>query len=220
VISFWYSPRPNISADGRWVLFTSNWEKTLGTDPTGDASTKYRQDAFVVELASSIPPPPPVAFAATALPGGRATVPYSAAVSATGGQGTYAWTVSSGSLPAGLSLDSSTGVISGTPLAAGAYSFTVSVADAAAPANSASGAVTISIGASPVAIATASLNAGRALVVYGGHVAGLGRNRRVYVEPGVGHAAGRTCARSLGRDFGDSRGRRHLHVPCRGCRSV
>ena len=77
------------------------------------------------------------------------------------------WAVSSGSLPGGLSLDSTTGVISGTPLAAGAYSFTVSVADAAAPTNSASGAVTISIGASPVAIATASLNAGRALVVYG-----------------------------------------------------
>src|SRR4029079_10284326 len=29
--SFWYTPRPNVSSDGRWVLFTTNWEKTLGT---------------------------------------------------------------------------------------------------------------------------------------------------------------------------------------------
>jgi len=44
VISFWYTPRPNVSRDGRWVLFTSNWEKTLGTDPQGVAGEKARQD--------------------------------------------------------------------------------------------------------------------------------------------------------------------------------
>ena len=49
-ISFWYQPRPNVSPDGRWVMFTSNWEKTLGTDPTGDVTTSKRQDVFVVEL--------------------------------------------------------------------------------------------------------------------------------------------------------------------------
>ncbi|HET7698415.1 MAG TPA: hypothetical protein VFK57_22060 [Vicinamibacterales bacterium] len=49
-ISFWYEPRPNVSPDGRWVMFTSNWEKTLGTDPTGDAATTKRQDVFVVQL--------------------------------------------------------------------------------------------------------------------------------------------------------------------------
>jgi hypothetical protein len=48
--SFWYMPRPNVSADGRWVLFTSNWEKTLGTDPAGEAGSSFRQDVFLVEL--------------------------------------------------------------------------------------------------------------------------------------------------------------------------
>src|SRR3954469_4272238 len=48
--SFWYSPRPNVSPDGRWVLFTSNWEKTLGTDPINDPTTKARQDVFLVAL--------------------------------------------------------------------------------------------------------------------------------------------------------------------------
>src|SRR5207237_7244500 len=45
---FWYEPIANISPDGKWVLFTSNWEKTLGAD-AGDGGTA-RQDVFVVGL--------------------------------------------------------------------------------------------------------------------------------------------------------------------------
>ena len=50
VISFWYTPRPNVSRDGRWVLFTSNWEKTLGIDPQGAPGEKARQDVFLMRL--------------------------------------------------------------------------------------------------------------------------------------------------------------------------
>jgi hypothetical protein len=49
-ISFWYTPRPNVSPDGRWVLFTSNWEKTLGTDPGAEAGGAARQDVFLLQL--------------------------------------------------------------------------------------------------------------------------------------------------------------------------
>jgi hypothetical protein len=49
-IYFWYTPRPNVSQDGRWVLFTSNWEKSLGTDAAGEAGGSFRQDVFLVEL--------------------------------------------------------------------------------------------------------------------------------------------------------------------------
>jgi hypothetical protein len=45
--SFWDSPRGNVSPDGRFFLFTSNWEKSLGPDPWG----RIRQDVFLVELA-------------------------------------------------------------------------------------------------------------------------------------------------------------------------
>src|SRR6185503_310865 len=44
---FWYQPIANVSPDGRWILFTSNWEKTLGTDA---AEGTFRQDAFLVRL--------------------------------------------------------------------------------------------------------------------------------------------------------------------------
>jgi len=49
-IAFWYTPRPNISRDGRWVLFTSNWEKTLGADPQGAPGERARQDVFLMRL--------------------------------------------------------------------------------------------------------------------------------------------------------------------------
>lgn len=43
------------------------------------------------------------------------------------GAGTYSWAVTVGSLPAGLTLNSTTGVLSGTPTATGSFSFTVTV---------------------------------------------------------------------------------------------
>ena len=46
-LEFWYLPRPNVSPDGRWVIFTSNWEKTLGVDSRAGT---YREDVFLVRL--------------------------------------------------------------------------------------------------------------------------------------------------------------------------
>ncbi|MBI4835036.1 MAG: putative Ig domain-containing protein, partial [Planctomycetes bacterium] len=52
---------------------------------------------------------------------------YSATVNATGGTTPYIWSITNGSLPAGLSLNSSAGVIAGTPTASGTSNFTVQV---------------------------------------------------------------------------------------------
>jgi hypothetical protein len=49
--SFWYEPITNVSPDGLWVLFTSNWGKGLGTDVgSPDPDTQARQDVFLVQL--------------------------------------------------------------------------------------------------------------------------------------------------------------------------
>jgi hypothetical protein len=47
---FWYQPHANISPNGRWALFTSNWEKTLGTATNSEAEGIYRTDVFIVRL--------------------------------------------------------------------------------------------------------------------------------------------------------------------------
>lgn len=72
---------------------------------------------------------PPTITTAT-LPGGTQNTSYpDTTLAATGGTAPYSWSVISGSLPAGLSLATSTGVISGTPTSPGTSSFTVQVKD-------------------------------------------------------------------------------------------
>lgn len=58
---------------------------------------------------------------------GEVSVPFEAMLSATGGNGTYTWSLTSGALPPGLTL--ADGAIAGMPTTAGAYRFTASVTD-------------------------------------------------------------------------------------------
>lgn len=95
-------------------------------------------------------PPPPAALSITTfnLAAGTVGSAYSQTVTATGGTGARSFTVSTGSLPSGLALAASTGVISGTPNGgAGTSNFTVMVTDSGAPQQSASQALSIVINA-------------------------------------------------------------------------
>ena len=73
---------------------------------------------------------PTLAITTTSLPAANIGVSYTASLVATGGVSPYTWAVTTGNLPAGLTL-SSAGVISGTPTAAGSSTFTVTVTDSA-----------------------------------------------------------------------------------------
>ena len=94
----------------------------------------------------------------TSLANGTAGVAYSATLAATGGVTPYVWSIVSGSLPAGLSLNASTGMISGTPTSAGTSNFTVQVTDAQNPADSDTQALSLTINSpAPLNITTTSL---------------------------------------------------------------
>ena len=54
---------------------------------------------------------------------------YTHTMNAVGGIPAYYWTIDSGALPGGLSLDSFTGTISGTPQESGRFEFTIRVRD-------------------------------------------------------------------------------------------
>jgi hypothetical protein len=69
-------------------------------------------------------------FTTTTLPDGFKDTVYTATtITVTGGQTPYTFSISTGTLPTGMTLDSITGVISGTPANAGTFDFTVQVED-------------------------------------------------------------------------------------------
>ncbi|HEX9849184.1 Ig domain-containing protein [Candidatus Deferrimicrobium sp.] len=82
------------------------------------------------------------------LPAGAVDTAYSQTLAATGGTTPYSWSVSAGTLPAGLSL-SATGVLDGMPTAEGTSTFTVRVEGANGASSTKDFSVTINAAAPP-----------------------------------------------------------------------
>ena len=89
--------------------------------------------------------PAPLAITTTSLASGSMGQAYSAPLAATGGTPPYTWSISSGQLPAGLSLNSATGAITGTPTKEESSSFTVEVEDSGSPVQTATAEENIGI---------------------------------------------------------------------------
>ncbi|WP_433966273.1 Ig domain-containing protein [Tunturiibacter gelidiferens] len=122
-------------------------------DASNPAQTKSAALSLVIA-------PPALAITTTSVPSGTQGTTYSTALLATGGTTPYSWSITSGSLPAGLSLSAGTGVISGTPTANGTSNITATVTDASNPAQSKSVAVSLVIAPPALLLTTPSLPAG------------------------------------------------------------
>ena len=86
-----------------------------------------------------------LSVASNTLPAGITGTPYNRQLVASGGVPPYTWSLASGTtLPPGLTLSAS-GLISGTPTAAGTFPFTVQVQDVSAPPAVATRALSITI---------------------------------------------------------------------------
>lgn len=88
---------------------------------------------------------PPLAITTTTLPVAAIGSSYSGTLQAAGGIPPYNWSVVSGSLPTNLSLDATTGVITGAATQAGTSSFTVQVSDSESPAAITTAQLTLSV---------------------------------------------------------------------------
>jgi Putative Ig domain len=75
----------------------------------------------------------PASITTRSLPIAQRGTAYGAMLAASGGTWPYTWKITKGPLPTGLSLNASTGEISGTPSAAGTSNFTAEVTDSSAP---------------------------------------------------------------------------------------
>jgi hypothetical protein len=172
VMTFNGAPDPTLTY--QWKSCTSPVDLATCTNITGATSrtlllTSAEEGQFVVvtvvatnsrgstDPATSDPTEvinPAVSFIApSGTQSATAGTPFVLSLAAAGGIGAFTYTVSAGTMPAGVSLDPATGQISGAPTTAGTYTFTVRAADsngvfkevivtitvAAAPANAQAG---------------------------------------------------------------------------------
>lgn len=95
-------------------------------------------------------------------PNGVTSNPYSFTTAVSGGTGPYTWAITAGSLPTGLTLATSTGIISGTPSGSGTSIFTIRVTDSVSQSNSLATFITITSAAGVISdqFTTPPLNAG------------------------------------------------------------
>jgi hypothetical protein len=99
---------------------SSSTAAVAATDSGTATGLPAAERAIMADLSLNFPAPP---F-------GEVSAAYSDTLAASGGTAPYTWTVSSGSLPGGITLDSATGTLSGTPTTAGSSTFTIQVTDA------------------------------------------------------------------------------------------
>jgi hypothetical protein len=100
-------------------------------------------------VAMAAPGCPVITLNPTTLPSGATGVPYSQTVTATSGTAPYTYTISSGALPAGLTINAATGSITGIPTAPGLFTFTIRATDAAACPGARTYTLTIITGPAP-----------------------------------------------------------------------
>jgi hypothetical protein len=155
------------TGSGSYTFTVTATDSSSPTAQTATASytlTVYSSGALVITSTSLNPSSATVGAA------------YSATLDASGGTAPYTWSVSSGSLPPGLSLDPSGGVISGTPTSGGTFPFTITVTDSTTPtAQTASQAYTLTVSVPvPLGITTTSLPAATVNTTYSATVAATG----------------------------------------------
>lgn len=120
------------------------------TDATGASASR----AMSIQINSVLDLSTPTSGAGSP-PSGQRTIPYSFTFTASGGTQPYSWSVTQGSLPAGLTLDPATGLLSGTPTNLGTVTYRVQLQDASGIIETKLFSTTV---ADPMVITTTSLS--------------------------------------------------------------
>jgi hypothetical protein len=136
------------------LLFDFDAEKSVNVTGSGQIIVKPVVKLSVTKPQKVEPGTKHVKIETPSLPNGAVGVSYNATLTADGGATPYTWSINKGTLPAGLSLDSGTGIISGMPTTGGDSTFTVKVSDNSTPVKSDTQRYTITIGASEALIIT------------------------------------------------------------------
>ena len=157
------------------LLFDFDAEKSVNVTGSGQIIVKPVVKLSMTTPQTIEPGKKHVKIETSSLPNGAVNVSYNATLAADGGAAPYTWSIDKGTLPAGLSLDSGTGIVSGVPTASGDSTFTAKVSDNSTPVKSDKQRYTITIGASgALIIATVNMADGAEETAYNATVLALG----------------------------------------------
>jgi hypothetical protein len=174
-----------LTASGGTAPYT--WSTTAGTLPAGltlnattgtisGTPTTAATSNFTVQatdanqatgqaaLSIAITAASPLTITTASLPSGTVGTAYTGTLAATGGVTPYTWSATG--LPAGLTLNASTGAITGIPTAAATSNVTVQVADSAKNTATKTLGIVIAAAVSPLTVTASALPAGTVGVAY------------------------------------------------------
>ncbi len=123
----WRASAGTISSAGLFTAPSTGSPASITITASSVAAASAQASTAVTVTTSS----KPFVITTSSVPSAREETPYSTPLAASGGQPPYRWKVSSGSLPAGLQLNATTGTLSGSASQSGAFPFTVLSTDAA-----------------------------------------------------------------------------------------
>jgi uncharacterized repeat protein (TIGR01451 family) len=127
----------------------------------------FRDYVLIVEC-------PGLSLNPASLPGGSVGTAYGPASVSASPAGTYSYAVSSGALPPGLTLNASTGAITGTPTTGGSFIFTVTASSGGTGSCTVSRTYTVAISCPAITLNPASpLTSGQAGVAYNATISAL-----------------------------------------------
>jgi hypothetical protein len=157
------------------LLFDFDAEKSVNVTGSGKIIVKPVVKLSVTKPQKVEPGTKHVNIATPSLPNGAVGVSYNATLTADGGTTPYTWNIDRGTLPAGLSLNSSTGIISGIPTTSGDSTFTVKVSDNSTPVKRHTKHYTITVtGSGALIITTVNVADGVEETAYNATVVALG----------------------------------------------
>ena len=121
----WSASAGTISPSGLFTAPANSSAKSITVTATSAAAAAAQASTAVTITSTAF------AITTSSVPSAVEATPYSASLTASGGQPPYRWSITSGSVPSGLQLDASTGTLSGSATKAGTFTFSVQGMDVA-----------------------------------------------------------------------------------------